>query len=164
MEFAIVALPFFALLFGILELGLIFMASTTIDAATAAVARQIRTGQFQSGASDNVAGFKSAVCGAMSWISVSDCMSNLSVDVRTFASFASIASQPPVKNGQIDQSQLTFSPGAACDIVLVRVFYPWTLLAPLLEPGLPDLGSGQHLITSTVAFRNENFSNGPPCS
>ncbi len=164
-EFAMVAFPFFMLLFGILELGMLFMASTAIDAATTAEARQIRTGQFQAGASTSAAAFKTAVCVNMSWISTADCMANLSLDVRTFPSFAAINITPPVTNGAIDQTQLTFTPGVSCDIVLVRAFYPWTLLAPVLEPGLPNLGSNKRLLTTAVAFRNENWqANGPPCS
>ena len=159
-----VAVPFFALLFGVLELGMLFMASTTIDAATVQVARQIRTGQFQSGANHSAADFKTAVCNNMSWISTADCQANLSVDARTFATFTAIDLTTPIKNNQVDQSQLTFTPGNPCDIVLVRVFYPWTLVAPVLEPGLPNLGPSQRLLTTAVAFRNENWTNGPPCS
>ena len=163
-EFAMIALPFFALLFGVLELGMLFMASSTIDAATIQVTRQIRTGQFQSSASHTASDFKTAVCNGMSWISSSDCQANLSVDARTFASFSAIDLTTPIKNNQIDQTQLTFTPGNACDIVLVRVFYPWTLITPVLEPGLPNLGPNQRLLTTAVAFRNENWTNGPPCS
>ena len=163
-EFAMVAFPFFMLLFGILELGLLFMASTAIDAATTQAARQVRTGQFQASANNTAGDFKAAVCNGMSWISTSDCTANLSLDVRTFPSFSSINITPPVKNGAIDQTQLTFDAGASCDIVLVRAFYPWTLLAPVLEPGLPNLGSNKRLLTTAIAFRNENWkANGPPC-
>jgi Flp pilus assembly protein TadG len=163
-EFAMVALPFFMLLFGVLELGMLFMASTAIDAAATQVARQIRTGQFQSGANHSAADFKTAVCSNMSWISTSDCQANLSVDARTFADFSSIDLTVPVTNNQIDQAKLSFTPGNSCDIVLVRVFYPWTLVTPVLEPGLPNLGPSQRLLTTAVAFRNENWTNGPPCS
>ena len=83
-EFGIISLPFLALLFSIMELGLIFMASITIESATVTAARQIRTGQLQQGSSNSAAGFKTLICNGMSWISVSDCMTNLSVDVRTY--------------------------------------------------------------------------------
>jgi Flp pilus assembly protein TadG len=164
-EFAMVALPFFALLFSIMELGMMFMTSTTIEAATVAAARQVRTGQLQAGANNSAAGFKTMICNGMSWISTSDCMANMSIDVRTFASFSAISVTPPITNNQIDQTQLTFNSGASCDIVLVRAFYPYTLITPLLEPGLPNLGTNQRLITTAVAFRNENWqAEGPPCS
>ena len=163
-EFAMVALPFFALLFTIMELGMMFMTSTTIEAATVAAARQIRTGQLQAGSNNTAAGFKTLICNGMSWISTGDCLANLSVDVRTFSNFASINVTPPITNNQIDQTQLTYDAGGACDIVLVRAFYPYTLLTPLLEPGLPNLGSGQRLITTAVAFRNEDWQAGAsPC-
>jgi len=163
-EFAIIATPFFMLLFGILELGLLFMASTTIDAATLTASRNIRTGQMQISGSNTAAGFKTDVCNAMSWLSSADCAANLAVDVRTFASFGTITNSPPVTNGAIDPTQLTYDPGVACSIVLVRVFYPYTLYTPLLDPGLPNLGPTQHLITSAAAFRNENYSGASPCS
>lgn len=159
-EFAIISIPFLALLFAIFELGAMFVASTSIDAATESAARQIRTGQLQSGASNNAAGFKTLVCNGISWISSSDCAANMSLDVRTFSSFTAVTATTPVKNGAIDQSQLTFNAGNSCDIVLVRAFYPWTLLAPTLEPGLPNLNGTQRLLVATVAFRNENWASG----
>jgi Flp pilus assembly protein TadG len=164
-EFAMVALPFFALLFSILELGMMFMTSTTIEAASVSAARLIRTGQLQAGSSNSAAGFKTLICNGMSWISTSDCVSNLSVDVQTFPSFSAVSVNPPIKNGAIDQTQLTFNAGASCDIVLVQVFYPYTLITPLLEPGLPNLNANQRLLTTAVAFRNENWQvGGSPCS
>jgi Flp pilus assembly protein TadG len=164
-EFAIVSIPFLALLFSILELGILFMASTAIEAAATNAARQIRTGQLQQTGANNAAGFRSLVCADMSWISSADCNANLSVDVRTFSSFSAISVTPPVSGNAIDASQLTFNDGAPCDIVLVRVFYPWTLLTPLLEPGLPNLGPNQRLLSTAIAFRNEDYqSQGATCS
>ncbi len=157
-EFAMISVPFLALLFAIFELGAMFMASTAIDAAVESAARQIRTGQLQTGGSNSAAGFKAIVCNNISWISTSDCQSNLTLDVRTFASFGTIAVTSPVKNGAIDQTQVGFNSGTSCDIVVVRAFYPWTLLTPTLEPGLPDMNANQRLLTATVAFRNENWS------
>jgi Flp pilus assembly protein TadG len=157
-EFAMISIPFLALLFAIFELGAMFMASTAIDAAVEQASRQIRTGQLQASASDSAAGFKTLVCNGISWIPSSDCVANLSLDVRTFSSFSSISLTTPVSNGAIDQTQIGFSPGDSCDIVVVRAFYPWTLLTPTLEPGLPNLGASQRLLTATVAFRNENWS------
>ena len=159
-EFAIISIPFLALLFAIFELGAMFMASSALDAGIEAASRQIRTGQLQTGASNSAAGFKTLVCNNVSWISTSDCQANLSLDVRTFSSFSAIAVTTPVSNGAIDPTQVDFNAGASCDIVLVRAFYPWTLIAPTVEPGLPNLNANQRLLTATVAFRNENWSAG----
>ena len=84
--------------------------------------------------------------------------------MRTFATFGAITMTAPVKNGAIDPTQLQYSSGVSCNIVLVRIFYPYSLYTPLLDPGLPNLGATQRLLTSAVAFRNENWAtNGPAC-
>jgi Flp pilus assembly protein TadG len=164
-EFAIVSIPFLMILFSIFELGALFMGSTALEAATVSAARQIRTGQFQQGAANNAAGFRTLVCEGISWISSSDCNASLSVDVRTFDDFSDMNVTAPIKDNAIDQTQLAFDSGKPCSIVLVRVFYPWTLLTPVLEPGLPNLGPNQRLMTTTIAFRNENWqSAGPTCA
>jgi Flp pilus assembly protein TadG len=157
-EFAMISIPFLALLFAIFELGAMFMASSALDSAVESASRQIRTGQLQAG--NSAASFKTLVCNNVSWMSTSDCQANLSLDVRTFSSFSSISVTTPVSNGAIDQTQIGFNAGSSCDIVLVRAFYPWTLIAPTLEPGLPNLNANQRLLTATVAFRNENWSAG----
>ena len=164
-EFAMIGLPFVVILCSIFELGMMFMTSTTIEATTEAAARQIRTGQLQAGPNNSAAGFKTLICNGMSWISTSDCMANMSVDVQTYSSFSAMAVNPPIANGAIDPSQLTFNPGGSCSIELVQVFYPYTLLTPLLEPGLPNLGANQRLLTTAIAFRNEDWQpNGAACT
>jgi len=45
-EFAIVAFPFLLLLFGIVELALVFIVSMTLETATGDAARMIRTGKI----------------------------------------------------------------------------------------------------------------------
>ena len=47
LEFALIALPLFMLIFGILEVGLIFWGTYELDYATWCAARLIRTGQAQ---------------------------------------------------------------------------------------------------------------------
>jgi len=163
-EFALIAFPFFMLIVGVLELGMLFMASTTLDSATFTASRMIRTGQLQLNGNNTAAGFQAAVCADMSWLSSAQCSANVVVDVRTFADFASISTTPPVTNGALDPTKTEFDSGAGCSIVLVRVFYPYTLIAPLLEPGLPNLGPTQVLLTSSDTFRNEDFASTTPCS
>lgn len=154
-EFALVALPFITLMFGTLELGLVFMVSTTLDNATDTAARTIRTGQLQS-AGGTAASFKTAICNEMSWLG-SSCSTNLHVDVRTFTSFANVAIPDPTTNGAFDNAKTTFVPGGGEDIVLVRVYYEWSLITPLLNQGMENLSGGKRLISATAAFRNEPF-------
>lgn len=154
-EFALVAAPFLALMFGVLELGLVFMVSTTLDNATEAAARTIRTGQLQNGGGSGGT-FKQAICDNMTWLG-SSCSGKLTVDVRTFPKFADVAMSDPVTDGAVDASKTTFTPGNGEDIVVVRAYYEWTLITPMLNAGLANLGGTKRLIYSTVTFRNEPY-------
>jgi Flp pilus assembly protein TadG len=156
-EFALLALPFFALIFGIIELGLVFLVATTLENAVTAAGRQIRTGELQS-AGGTAATFKNTICANMSWLGSSACSTNLSVDVRTYTSFTNVTPPNPVVNGAFQQNQMTFTPGSANDIVVVRAYYRWTVTTPLLNAALVNLGGSQRLISATVAFRNEPYS------
>lgn len=152
-EFAFVALPFLTLLFAVLELGMVFLVSTTLQNAADAAGRKIRTGELQA-AGGTAATFKNSICSDMAWLG-SDCQTNLVVDVRTFTTFAAVTASDPVSNGVIDETKTTFQPGNAEDIVLVRAYYSWTLFTPLLNSGLQNLSNGKRLISTTVTFRNE---------
>jgi Flp pilus assembly protein TadG len=163
-EMALVAMPFFMLLFGILELALIFLVSSSLENATAQAARTIRTGSFQNGATPTAAAFKTTICNDFGWLQ-SDCTSNLYVDVRTFANFTSIAAPQPVQNGVFNAAALTCNPGSPGDIVVVRAYYQWPLIAPLMSQALQQLNGGKTLITSTATFRNEPYTaNGAPAA
>jgi Flp pilus assembly protein TadG len=154
-EFAMVALPFLALIFATVELGMMFLVSTTLESSAQSAARTIRTGQFQSGAG-TAAAYKTAICDGMGWLGA-DCQANLYVDVRTFNTFAAVTAPPPIANGAIDPTAMTFQAGAACSIVLARAFYNWTLLAPDLS-GVAHMNGNKVLLTAAGAFRNEPFS------
>jgi Flp pilus assembly protein TadG len=154
-EFAMIALPFLALVFATLELGMMFVMSTSMESGAQEASRTIRTGQLQT-AAGSAAAYKASICDSLGWFA-GDCQANLYVDVRTFPTFAAVTAPPPVTNGVIDPSKLTFQPGVACSIVLARAFYNWTLLAPNLS-GVSPLSGNQVLLTAAAAFRNEPYS------
>jgi len=156
-EFAMIALPFLALIMGIIELSMIYLVSTTLENATADVARMVRTGQLQtSGTTQNASSFTTKICGELAWLS--SCSSNLYVDVNKISSWSSYSTTPPTKNGQIDTTQLNFNMGGPGDIIMVRAFYQWTLFTPVLDGMAATLNGGTTLITSTSAFRNEPYA------
>ena len=154
-EFSLIATPFLALMFGVFELGLVFMVSTTLDNATEAASRTIRTGQLQSGGG-SAGTFKAAVCDNMTWL-VSSCDDKLTIDVRTFPKFADVSMTSPVTDGEIDDAKTSFTPGGGEDIVVVRAYYEWTLITPMLNACLANLGGTKRLVYSTVTFRNEPY-------
>jgi len=156
-EMALVTLPFLMLLFGIVEIGMIFLISASLENGMGVAARTIRTGQFQTGGSATAAAFKTTICNTFGWFQ-SDCTRNLYIDVRTYASFASVTAPQPIQNRTFNTAALTFSPGNAQDIVVVRAYYQWTLLAPFFNQALQQLNGGVTLLTTTAAFRNEPYN------
>jgi Flp pilus assembly protein TadG len=154
-EFAMLALPFFSLLCGIVELGLIFIVSTTLENATNDTARQIRTGQLQTGGGATASTFATSICAELAWLG--NCASNLNVDVRTFSQFSSITAPQPIKNNAFDPTAMTFQMGGPGNIVVVHAYYQWGLFTPLMNRGLQNLSNGKMLITSATTFRNEPY-------
>jgi Flp pilus assembly protein TadG len=155
-EMALVATPFLMLVFGVMEMGMIFLVSSSLENATAMAARTIRTGQMQSGGAATASAFKTAICAKFGWMQA-DCTSNLYVDVRTFSSFSSVTAPQPVTNGVFNANALTFTPGGPQDIVVVRAYYQWPLMTPLMNQALQQVNGGKALITSTATFRNEPY-------
>ena len=121
-EFALVAVPFLALLFAIFQTALFLFADQTLEAAIANSARLLQTGQAQTkGFSQD--DFKNSVCGRLK--KMFDCASGLSVDVRTYPTFGAIATGVPIKDGKVDTTKLTYKTATPGQIVVVSVYYQW---------------------------------------
>jgi Flp pilus assembly protein TadG len=146
-EFAIVALPFFTLMFAIIETAIVFFAGQALETATADAARLIMTGQAQQ-QSFSQAQFRQQICDNMR--AMLDC-ETLKVDVRTYAAFAGSAPRPD------DDEEPQYAPGVGGDIVVVRASYEWPLVTSLVGLSLADRPDGKRLIAATAAFRNEPF-------
>jgi Flp pilus assembly protein TadG len=156
-EFALIAWPLILLLLVSFEIGLVFFANASLDNATARAARMIRTGQAQTQGFDAGA-FKSQVCKRLSGpIKCGD----LKLDVRHYANFAAAASNltnPLDSSGKLKTS-FSYDPGVGGDIVVVRAFYEWPLIAKMPKGiGLSNMNNGDRLLVSTAAFRSEPFT------
>ncbi len=156
-EFAMIAMPLIFMIVSLLEVGLIFLVSLTLDNATDIAAREVRTGQVTN-ANTSEAQFEQLICNNMGWLSGS-CTSSLSVEAQTFTTFSLAATDvatSQVKNGVVSTS-LPYVMGGGSQIQVVRVFYDWPLVSPLLNPSLSTLGNGDALLTYAAVFRNEPF-------
>lgn len=154
-EFAMIAAPFFFLIFGLLEVCVLFIMSAVLEHGISEASRQIRTGQMQEGGFGQVA-FKNAICAEL--FDMLACDSKLRLDVKTFSDFSSTDNPSAIDgDGDLDDSDFEFSPGNANEIVVVRVFYEWELLTPVLSAPLANMSNGRRLLQATVAFRNEPF-------
>jgi len=154
-EFALVALPFFALMFAIIETALLFFADQALDTAVSSAARLIRTGQAQEEGL-TASGFKALICDQV--VALFNCTAGLKVDVQKYSNFDAINLTPPVDaNGNLNVTQ-HYPTTHGGDIVVVRAYYEWPVMINLFGAGLADMPDGTHLLTATAAFRNEPFS------
>ena len=154
MEFAFIAGPFFFLIFGLLELSLVFIVSTTLEHGINEASRQIRTGDLQT-ANGTQAQFEQAVCDEL--FGLLDCGANLFIDVRTFQNFGNSNRPSPIDAAGDFVPNFQFAPGQRDSIVVVRAFYEWSLITPFVSKPLANLSNGNLLIQSSIAFRNEPF-------
>lgn len=154
-EFALIAMPFFVLTFGMIEIIMIFIMNITLDYGVQEAARRIRTGELQNAAGD-VSSFKTTVCGEFH--DLMDCGGKLTIDVRTFDSFTAADLETPIdEDGEFNDDGMTFKPGAANQIVIVRAFYQWSLITPVISAPLSNMSGGRRLLVATATFRNEPF-------
>jgi len=164
LEFALVAGPFLLLVFGILAVGLAFAANMTLENAVEQGARLIRTGQAQSQGFD-AARFKNEVCKYL--VGPLSC-AGLKLDVRTCSNFGGCTLRDPLdSSGNLNSIGLSYAPGVGGDVVIVRAFYEWDLLAvlPIMPVGnnqsvdtrLSNMPNGNRVLIATAAFRNEPF-------
>jgi Flp pilus assembly protein TadG len=158
LEFAMIAPVFFVLLMGSIEVGVMFFGQFVLQSATNDAARLIRTGQVAS-ASMTAAQFRTVICNKIS--PVLACDSNLQIDVDAFSNFSTASYPSPLKADKtLDPSLNSFAPGGVCSVVLLRTFYTWTVVTPLLTPFMTNMANNQHLLSATAAFRNEPFTTG----
>ena len=144
-EFTIVALPFFILLFGIAEIGLVYWGNKELENATNDAARMVRTGQVQNGAM-SAAALKALACSRTALLV--DCNARLRLDVRSAAQFGDIVPpEPRNADGRLkDDDDFSYAPGSADEVALITAYYEW-----------PGFFQGPYLLQAAAPVRNEPF-------
>ncbi len=153
-EFALLALPFFAIVGAILETSLVFLASQVLDSAVEDSARLIRTGQAQS-QNYTEAEFRSAICNGL--YSMFDC-TGLKVKVSEIATFAAATLNPvaDITDGSWTLIE-TYEDGVGSSIVLVEAYYKWPIVLNIFDFNLANLPDNTRMLSSVRLFRNEPF-------
>jgi Flp pilus assembly protein TadG len=169
-EFGLIAMPFFMLLFGIMSVCHLFFWMFTTENAVWTASRDMRTGAFQTAASGSpYAGltgdalktkFREQICAGT--VNKADCFSHSVVLVQSSNTFASMT-QPNCKNNanglKADTDAMAaFDAGAASSIVLVTICYAWGFGAKLPFFPLGQLSDGSFLIQASAAFRTEPYN------
>lgn len=171
-EFAFVAIPFFALIFAIIELAIIFFINSAMSNAVSEAGRLVRVGQFQGcgGAEE----FKTLVCDNMSGLG--QCTQNLRVDVLSEPEFSNISVPDtdipdeddmgnPIPPGTFTPEDGTFSTNiqASVPVVIQATFYYKLALPPQLTRLESSAGTGTRVLKSVTAFRTEPYPPNAPC-
>lgn len=159
-EFGIVVVPFFALLFAIIETAMFFWAGQVLENAVGDSARLIMTGQAQALYPD-AASYKNAVCSRINGLF--SCQTGLQIDVKTLQNWNPPAKPINQQTREMDTAGFTYQPGGPCDIVVVRFVYKWPTFVRTFGLDLADLGgvdAGFRLMMATAAFRNEPYAVG----
>jgi len=155
-EFGMVAVPFLALLFAILETSNVFWTTQVLETAVADAARTIYTGQFQNANKTGDIGkeFKKQFCLRISALfECSENSSTVHVDVRVVTTDI----PPVIKDGAINPAAFAYQETKANDIVLVRVAVEYPVLSTLMNLNQANLANGKRLLMGSATFRNEPF-------
>jgi len=156
-EFALLAMPFTFLLMGVIELCLMFAADSLFEGATTSAARLIRTGQLQQGyatASEQENAFRDALCTYAT--ALIDC-NGVILEAQKLTNFSDAESSPPTYDTTTGELVPTgFAIGGSDDKVLVRVFYRYHFMTPLIGPLLGGADSAVDFV-STVVLETEPY-------
>jgi len=171
-EFAFVAVPFFALIFAIIELAIIFFINSALADAVSQAGRLVRVGQFQGcgGAQE----FKELVCDNMEQLG--QCTQNLRVDVLSQPEFSSISVPNtdipdndsmgnPIPAGGFTPEDGSFSPNieASVPVIIQATFYYKLALPAQLTRLESRPGTGTRVLKAITAFNTEPYPPNLPC-
>jgi Flp pilus assembly protein TadG len=161
-EFAILALPFFTVIFAILETAIVFLSMQVLDSAVEDASRLIKTGRAQTAGYD-MADFREVMCG-YTFDLFGDC-SKIKIQIKEISDFASVQTTPPVTctpavNPTTCDITMTedYSPSDGGKIVQVQVYYRWPLVLALPYFNMKNQPDNYRLIGATRVFRNEPFT------
>lgn len=162
-EFALVSVPFLALVGAIVETGLALFFTQVMENATERASRAVYTGQFQqANAAASDAQFASKFLDAFCdyYVGISNCRT-VKLDVRARDTFASNDIPPPTttQNGQsvMNPDFGRVERPARSQVVIVRAAVEQPVFVSLLNPNQANLSNGKRLIVGTWAFRTEPF-------
>ena len=164
-EFAILALPFFVMVFASIETFVAFTGEQLLANATDTMARKIRTGQIRSTMSRE--DFRKAFCEEISILmpcSATEAATpdKLFIDVRSFTTYADIPKAVPITDGDLDTTSFKFEPGGKQTINIVRAYYRWDVVTDLVRPMLSSVHSADgtrqnYLMVATAVVQNEDY-------
>ncbi len=181
-EFALVSLPFLALLGATIQVAFVIWAAQNFDFAFQKAARSLFTGQFQqnnsqsatsAGQITSLAALRSSMCGsgASATPVLFDCSAvkiDITLGTSSGSSFTGSTAPYPVDPTTRDWAA-GFGTHYACaapgKIVVATAAVKFPIIFGLLDAGLANFADGSKLLESTAVFRTEPYAaaNSSPC-
>jgi Flp pilus assembly protein TadG len=163
-EFSMLAIPFAALVFAILETCISFAAQQVMSNVTDDIARQIRTGQLKPGPALTETALKTMICDKLDVIvSPTTCQEEVEVDLQMYTTFAAAAAvRIEFADGDINTTGFyPPEPGESMSINMLRVFYRWPVITDFMsmldQPDEFKVEDRKTLHFATVTWQNEPF-------
>jgi Flp pilus assembly protein TadG len=151
-EFAMLAFPFFLLLFGIIECSLLFFAGQMLESSVDEVGRKIRTGQLDNTMTEQQ--FKDEICASTAILF--DC-AGIDVDLSVAATFDALGEPPLPVAGEVDHTSFSFESPCPEQIAMITVSYEWPTFTNYVAAHVSDLNSGNALLNAIAVFRTEPY-------
>lgn len=170
-EFALLAIPYFLIVFAIIETFVAYTAEQLVANAVDTMGRKLRTGNItysHNPATDmNRAEFRTAFCDEISILircgdSEINTPDKLWIDVKSYTYFSDMPTTVPIKaDGDLATGTFTYAPGGPNTRNMLRAYYKWDIITDLLRPYISNIrstsGSNYFLIVETSAFKNEEY-------
>lgn len=153
-EFAMLAFPFFLIVFAILETTSVFIGEMNLNQAVARASRFVRTGEIV-GASLDENGLRQKICDEIGYML--ECKS-IVIDLRSYSKFTDVPTLAPIAGGELNRGSFGFDKVNPGQIMALRAFYEWPLYTDIFRMFLSDLNGGRHLLMSVAVFKTEPFS------
>jgi Flp pilus assembly protein TadG len=158
-EFTLLAPIFFALIFGTIEMGYLFLKINMLNNAVAVVSKVIYTGAASDG-SVTYEDIEDSICENIYFVG-SNCAGNLHIELTEISSFSDF----PTTVAECEDTDLnitpsvSYNPGSAKSIIFMRACFMTDILMPGLAFGLnlEKTANNKFAIISSTAFVNEPF-------
>lgn len=159
-EFAILAIPFFVIIFASIETFIAFTGEQLLANATETMARKIRTGEIRATTPNAEQTFRAEFCEEIKILM--PCSGKLFLDVRSFGKYSDIPTAVPLVDMDLDTNSLKFAPGGKKSINIVRAYYRWDVVTDLVRPLIaniqsPDGSRRNYLMVATTVVQNEDY-------
>jgi len=155
-EFAFVIGPFLVLTMGTIEVALVHLMRSSVSNAVEHASRPIYTGEAGCATAQSV---KTDICSRIAMQNTTACTANLKVVLEQLNDFDSKRSDMADEFDDIEDS---VDPGKAESRMLLRSYYKWDVMFPLLAETLGG-ESGTIVLSASTAFKNEPFGTDAGC-